>query len=122
MNFTRSLCVPLDLRKTKLHIGPRVSQTGPQNEDLDYNVVPGRTGSTGGRIPARGWPDLAGKGARGDPCSPRVRFWCLDGSEVLPARGLGGAAGLSPPLPLFRRDGRRCWAMCRSGSFRKVMG
>ena len=91
--------------KNKLHKGPRVSQTGPQNEDLDYNVVPGRTGSTGGRIPVRGWPDLAGEGARGDPCSPRVRFWCLDGSEVLPVMVVGGVVDLQPQELRLRRGG-----------------
>jgi hypothetical protein len=49
-----------------------------------------------GGIEGRRRPDLAGKGWGSGPCSPRVRFWCLDGSEEVPTMGKGGAVDLRP--------------------------
>jgi hypothetical protein len=49
-----------------------------------------------GGIEGRRRPDLARKGWGSGPCSPRVRFWCLDGSKEVPAMGNGGAVDLQP--------------------------
>jgi hypothetical protein len=54
----------LDLEETDLRIDPRISQTGPQDENLDCNWVPGAMAGGGSSIPARGRLGSAGKGWR----------------------------------------------------------
>jgi hypothetical protein len=65
---------------------------------------------------------LAGKGWGNDPCSPRVPFRQLEGSEEVPAAVLGGALHPWPPLPRFLRGDRlRSWSGGR-GRCRGVAG
>jgi hypothetical protein len=52
----------LDLEETVLRAGPRISQTGPQDEKLDCNWVPGAMVGGGSSVPARGRLGSAGKG------------------------------------------------------------
>jgi hypothetical protein len=61
------------------------------------------------RNPARGRPFFAGKGWGSDPCSPRVPFRWLEGSEEVPVVVLGGALHPWPPLPRFQR-GDHLWS------------
>jgi hypothetical protein len=54
---------------------------------------------------------LAGKGWGSDPCSPRVPFRWLEGSEEVPTAVLNGALHPWPPLPRFRQGDRlRSWS------------
>jgi hypothetical protein len=65
---------------------------------------------------------LAGKGWGSDPCSPRVPFRQLEGSEEVSAVVLGGALHPWPPLPRFLRgDHLRSWSGGR-GRCRGVAG
>jgi hypothetical protein len=75
-----------------------------------------------GRNPARRRPNLAGKGRGSDPCSPRVPFRRLEGSEEVPAAVLGGALHPWPPVPRFLR-GDRLWSWSGGrGRCRGVVG
>jgi hypothetical protein len=57
MDFTGFSIFTLDLEEVALRIGPLISQIGPQDENIDCNVVPGR----GQR---RRWPE-SGEGKVG---------------------------------------------------------
>jgi hypothetical protein len=52
----------LDLEETDLRTDPRISQTGPRDENLDCNWVSGAMAGGGSSIPARGRLGSAGKG------------------------------------------------------------
>jgi hypothetical protein len=82
----------LDLEETDLRTGPRISQTGPWDENLDCNWVPGAMAGGGSSIPARGRLESAGKGWGNAQGLTYDRFRGLDGSEGVPTRGLGGTS------------------------------
>jgi hypothetical protein len=52
----------LDLEETDLRTGPRISQTGPRDENLDCNWVLGTMVGGGSSISVRGRIGSAGKG------------------------------------------------------------
>jgi hypothetical protein len=62
MHFTRFSIFTLDLEETDLRTGPRISQIGPQDANLDCNWVPGTMTGGGSSIAARGRLGSAGKG------------------------------------------------------------
>jgi hypothetical protein len=77
----------LDLEETVLRTGPRISHTGPRDKKLDCNWVPGAMAGGGSSIPARGRLGSTGKGWGSAHGLTYDRFWGLDGSEGVPARG-----------------------------------
>jgi hypothetical protein len=101
----------LDLEETVLRTGPRISQTGPRNEKLDCNWIPGAMAGGGSSIPARGRLGLAGKGQGSGVGSPRVPFRGLLAAEEQPVAVLGDAGGMWPQ----GASASACWpAMLRN--------
>jgi hypothetical protein len=94
--FTRFSIFTLDLDETDLRTGPRISQIGPQNANLDCNWVPGAMAGGGSSIPAKGRLGSAEKGRGSGVGSPRVPFRGLVVAEEQPAAVLGDADGRWP--------------------------
>jgi hypothetical protein len=88
-DFIRIFKVSANLEETDLRTYPRISQTGPRYKNLDCNWVPGTMAGGGSSIPARGRLGSAGKGWGSTQGLTYDRFRGLDGSEDMPARGLG---------------------------------
>jgi hypothetical protein len=94
----------LDLEETDLRTGPRISQTGPRDENLDCNWVPSAMAGKGSSIPARGRLGSAGKGWGSAQGFTDDRLRGLDGSEGVPARGLDGTSLRWPLRARLRRS------------------
>jgi hypothetical protein len=99
MHFTRFSIFTLDLEETDLRTGPRISQIDPQDANLDCNWVPGAMAGGGSLIPVRGRLGSAGKGRGSAQGLTYDRFRGLDGSEAVPAAGLGGTTLRQPRQP-----------------------
>jgi hypothetical protein len=105
MHFTSFGILTLDLEETDLRTGPRISQIGPQDANLDCNWVPGTMTSGGSSIPARGRLGSAGKGQGSGVGSPRVPFHGLLAAEEQPATASASRwTSCSGDLPAGARD------------------
>jgi hypothetical protein len=78
--------------------------------------------SGGSSIPARGRLGSAGKGRGSAQGLTYDRFRGLDGSEGVPARGLGGTTLWQPLRPVFRQTGLLAWNTSDLGSSRGAVG
>jgi hypothetical protein len=94
----------LDLEETNLRTGPRISQIGLRDKNLDCNWVPGAMAGGGSSIPARGRLGSVGKGWGSAQGITYDRFRGLDGSEGVPGRGLGGTSLRWPLRARLRRS------------------
>jgi hypothetical protein len=93
-NFIRVFKVSANLEETDLWTDPRISQTGPREENLDCNWVPGAMAGGGSSIPVRGRLGSAGKWRGSAQGLTYDRFRGLDGSEGV-WRGGSAVAGSS---------------------------
>jgi hypothetical protein len=86
-------------------IWDEVLQTGPRDEKLDRNWVPGAMAGGGSSVPARGRLGSARKGWGSGVGSHRVLFHGLLAAEEQPTMVLHGVARCQPRERLFRRGG-----------------
>jgi hypothetical protein len=116
-DFIRIFKVSEKLEETDLRTDPRISQTGPRDENLKCNWVPGAMAGGGSSIPVRGRLGSAGKGRGTAQGLIYDRFRGLDGSDGGAGEGARRhqppmAAASSPPAKLWRgRDNTRHWRL-----------
>jgi hypothetical protein len=122
MHFTRFSIFTQDLEEMDLQIGPRNSQIGPKDANLDRNWFPGAMVSGRSSIPVRGRLDSAGKGRGSAQGLTYDGFRGLDSSEGVPGRGLSRTRLRRPLRPVFRRIGGLAWDTRDLGSSRGAVG
>jgi hypothetical protein len=143
VHFTRFSIFTPDLEETELRTGPQISQTSPQDANLDCNWVSGSMAGGGSSIPARGRLDSAEKGRGSGVGSPRfhsVGCWrrrtCWRGDSAAlgsdgrwngclgehPAWERNGAAWLAPTGARGGVEVFRCrWNQAEEGVRRRRM-